>query len=274
MEQITYLVIRVGTTSMVIKGGIIISKKYNYKEYLGKTINKLTINSYDKVGNFTYFNCSCECGGTKRTIASNIILGKTTSCGCVQRERATSSHKKFNKYDLSKKYGIGWTTNTNREFYFDLEDYDKIKKYCWCETPSGYLRANDLVPFSRKNIRMHRLVMGKFDDDGLVIDHINHNTLDNRKNNLRICQEINNAKNKVKLNSNSTGVTGVSKNKNGKYEAYITCNYKRKFLGYFEQLEDAIKARKEAEEKYFGEYSYDNSMKYSKNQNQSIEEFK
>lgn len=47
MEQITYLAIRVGTTSMVIKGGIIISKKYNYEEYLGKTINKLTINSYD-----------------------------------------------------------------------------------------------------------------------------------------------------------------------------------------------------------------------------------
>lgn len=254
----------VGIISTVIKGGIIIPKKYNYEEYLGKTINKLTINSYDKVGNFTYFNCSCKCGGTKRTIASNVILGKTTSCGCVQREKSTLAHKKYNQYDLTGEYGVGWTTNTNEKFYFDLEDYDKIKDYCWSTTTSGYLRANDLLPFSRKNIIMHRLVMGKFEDDGLVIDHINHNTLDNRKCNLRICQEINNAQNKIKLKNNSSGITGISKNKqNGKYEAYITYDYKRRFLGYFENIEDAIEARKNAEQRYFGEYSYDKSMQIS-----------
>ena len=36
-----------------------------------------------------------------------------------------------NKYDLSGEYGIGWTHNTEHEFYFDLEDYDIIKYYCW-----------------------------------------------------------------------------------------------------------------------------------------------
>lgn len=254
----------VGIISTVIKGGIIIPKKYNYEEYLGKTINKLTINSYDKVGNFTYFNCSCKCGGTKRTIASNVILGKTTSCGCVQREKSTLSHKKYNQYDLTGEYGIGWTTNTNKEFYFDLEDYDKIKNYCWSENDSGYLRANDLLVFSNKNIRMHRLIMEKLEDDGLVIDHINHNTLDNRKHNLRICTESDNGKNKSLPSNNTSGIVGVSFNKKyNKYETYITIKYKRKFLGLYDSIEDAIKARKQAEEKYFGEYSYGNSMKYS-----------
>ena len=45
--------------------------------------------------------------------------------------RSSKCNKKYNKYDLSGEYGIGWTSNTNQEFYFDLEDYDKIKDYCW-----------------------------------------------------------------------------------------------------------------------------------------------
>lgn len=239
-------------------------KKYNYEEYIGKQFNKLTVVSYEKDGDYTYFNCDCECGGKKRTIASNVIYGKTTSCGCVQREKAILSHKKYNKYDLSGEYGIVWTSDTNEKFYFDLEDYDLIKDYCWSTTDSSYLRANDLLPFSRKHIRMHRLVMDKLDNDNLVIDHINHNVKDNRKCNLRICEETDNGKNKTLLSSNTSGVTGVSFNKKyGKYEAYITIKYKRKNLGYYEKIEAATKARKDAEEKYFGEFSYDNSMEYA-----------
>ena len=36
-----------------------------------------------------------------------------------------------NIYDLSNEYGIGYTSNTKEPFYFDLEDYDKVKEYCW-----------------------------------------------------------------------------------------------------------------------------------------------
>ena len=43
--------------------------------------------------------------------------------------------------------------------------------------------------------------------------------------------------------------------------AYISINYKQITLGYFHDFNDAVKARKQAEEKYFGEYSYDNSIK-------------
>ena len=115
---------------------------------------------------------------------------------------------------------------------------------------------------------MHRLIMGKFEDDGLVIDHINHNTLDNRKHNLRICTESDNSKNKSLPSNNTSGVVGVSFNKKyNKYETYITINYKRKSLGLYDSIEDAIKTRKDAEEKYFGEYSYDNSMELAMKNN-------
>ena len=49
-------------------------------------------------------------------------------------------HKKYNTYDLTGEYGIGYTSK-DEEFYFDLEDYDKIKDYCWRITMQGYVRA-------------------------------------------------------------------------------------------------------------------------------------
>lgn len=49
-------------------------------------------------------------------------------------------------------------------------------------------------------------------------------------------------------------------NQEKKYEVNLTKNNKKFSLGYYDNLEDAIAARKEAEEKYFGEYSYDNSV--------------
>ena len=66
----------------------------------------------------------------------------------------------------------------------------------------------------------------------------------------------------AKLRSNNTsGVTGVSFNKKrNKWVSTICINKKRIQLGGFDNFEDAILARKQAEEKYFGEYSYDNSQ--------------
>ena len=98
--------------------------------------------------------------------------------------------------------------------------------------------------------------------DNRRVDHINHNVKDNRKSNLRIVTISQNAINKKIVSNNTSGVTGICWNKNSCcWQAYITLNYKTKHLGCFKNKEDAIKARKDAEEKYFGEYSYKNSMK-------------
>ena len=68
--------------------------------------------------------------------------------------------------------------------------------------------------------------------------------------------------NKTLLKNNTSGVTGVSWNRRKEeWESYITIDDKRKGLGYFSNFDDAVAARKAAEERYFGEYSYDNSIK-------------
>lgn len=87
---------------------------------------------------YAMYHCICNCQDNKEidVRASNLRFGITQSCGCIHRESLSLlglSNKEYNKYDLSGEYGIGWTSNTNKEFYFDLEDYDKIKDYCWCE---------------------------------------------------------------------------------------------------------------------------------------------
>ena len=68
------------------------------------------------------------------------------------------ANKRHNKYDLSGEYGIGYTSK-GEEFYFDLEDYDKIYPYCWVVSSS----TKTIVarnPETGKLIALHRLVMG------------------------------------------------------------------------------------------------------------------
>lgn len=195
--------------------------------------------------------CKCDCGNYCVTSADRLKSGKTRSCRCLSSELSRKRLKKYNTYDLSGEYGIGYT-NKGEEFYFDLEDYDKIKDYYWYKNDQGYCLAYT----KDKTIRMHKILIG-----GEFIDHINHNVSDNRKTNLRSVTKSQNSMNNKLRQDNTSGVTGVYWHKQtNKWCAYIDVASKRIYLGEFDNFEDAVKARKEAEEKYFGEYSYNNSM--------------
>lgn len=241
-------------------------------EMIGKRFGRLTVtrlseNRSGKRGRLMYY-CDCDCG-TKdiEVVGEALRSGHTTSCGCVQKERVKESHKKYNKYDLSGEYGIGWTSNTNKEFYFDLEDYDKIKDYCWYEFSPGYIGA-----YENKNYRilLHRLIMGVPSDK--IVDHIEHNAYDNRKSKLRICSASNNQMNKSMHPNNTSGFTGVYYDTRlDAWVAQIHKNYKHLHLGVFNSKEEAITARKEAEEKYYGEYSFKNSTGYYNNELEKME---
>lgn len=202
--------------------------------------------------------CQCDCGNIKIVIGDDLKSGHTKSCGCYTKEKQKEIHKKYNTYELTGEYGIGYTSK-GEEFYFDLEDYDKIKDYCWYKTPQGYIASR----VGEECVEFHRLVLniGK-DNYDCDVDHICHNKCDNRKAQLRIVTRSQNSMNAQPKKTNTSGVVGVYWDKcRNKWAAYIKKNYKNIYIGRFESKDDAIKARKEAEEKYFGEYSYDNSMK-------------
>lgn len=115
-------------------------------------------------------------------------------------------------------------------------------------TGYGYLA----VGFGRKTYLVHRLIWlymtGHLPDQ---VDHINHNRLDNRWCNLREVNNTDNQKNTSTSSNSTTKVNGVSfmKTKN-KYRAYIMVNRKHIHLGLFEDINDAIKARKAADVQY------------------------
>lgn len=193
--------------------------------------------------------CECSCKENNRIIANtqNLKQGNTKSCGCMS--------KKYNKYvlDLSDEnglYGIGYCHNTNTEFYFDMDDYEKIKNICWCEcTRSGMQCLVGTDANSGKLVAMHILLGYKW------YDHADRNELNNRKHNLRPATTLENSRNKNKSAKNTSGIIGVSLTSSNKWRARVSINRKEIFLGNFNNKEDAIKARLEAEAKYYGEFA-------------------
>ena len=79
-----------------------------------------------------------------------------------------------NRYEIKDNYVIGYTARYNK-FYFDLEDFDNVKKYYWTKDSDGNIISKE----NNKRLSMHKLIMG----DGNYI-HKNDNKSDNRKENL------------------------------------------------------------------------------------------
>lgn len=168
--------------------------------------------------------------------------------------------KPRNTYNLDVTPCICYTKK-GEEIYFDKEDYDLIKDYTWGITPYNYARAYDSK--TKKMIQMHRLIMNP--PDNKIVDHINHNKRDNTKKNLRICTYKENNWNRNLRSNNTSGTTGIFWSKQAKkWRVALVCNKEYHHIGYFKTKTEAKKARKEAEEKYFGDYRCCTKRKYVK----------
>ena len=88
------------------------------------------------------------------------------------------------------------------------------------------------------------------DSNGLTLDRVNVNG-NYEPSNCRWIDKITQSRNQRIRKDNKTGVKGVQYLKNGLYKSMITVNYKKIHLGYFNTLDEAVKSRKNAEEKYF-----------------------
>jgi len=209
-----------------------------------KVIKRVENNKHNK----PQWLCECSCEKkTQKILSSNILLnGHSKSCGCLKTER----YKNNNTYDLSGEYGMGYTQN-GEPFYFDLEDYNLIKDYIWSS-------SNEYIITSVENtsIRMHRLILNILDDD-ILIDHKNHCKNDNRKENLRTCTDNQNQMNRRISKNNTSGVKGVGWHKlTESWRAYIYINTKYIELGHFDNFNDAVEVRKQAEIEYHKEFLY------------------
>ena len=256
--------------NIVIKAiGIFMNKN---KDYVGKKFERFLVIKRGKNtnDNRSQWWCLCDCQKDLQKEDQKLTLLSIRQLKTIAKNNNGYFYCKScpkNKYDLTGEYGIGYTEK-GEEFYFDLEDYDKIKKYRWYieNNKYKYVVTNATIDNHKRKLALHRVVMN-INDPNIDIDHIKHKGYDNRKSQLRVCNAILNERNRVLNKNNTSGEKGVWKKKSNKWVAEIWVNKKKITIGTYNTKEEATKARKEAEEKYFGEWSYDNSQKHGINEN-------
>lgn len=227
----------------------------NVKEDLiNKVFGKLTVvgraeDRVDKNGkHFARWLCECSCEQHTKKIVEQCHLrrGKILSCGCYNKDRIREAHKKTNVHELYDNYGVLWTSNTNEEVYFDIEDAEKILEHCWYKDVTGYPAST----INGKTIRLHAFLGFKWHD------HCDRNKLNNKKENLRPCTYNQNGTNKGLRRDNVSGVVGVYwYARDRKWKSQINIDGQVKYLGAFVNKEDAIKARLKAEFEHYGDFA-------------------
>lgn len=141
----------------------------------------------------------------------------------------------------------------------DDEDYEELSKYKWAVCYGRHTNyATRSKNVNNESNRMHRIITNC--QDGFCVDHINHNGLDNRKENLRICTYSQNSMNTHKTKENKYGYKGVcfiggKENRTKPYAAQLRYGKKRYYLGQFTTPEEAARAYDQKAKELFGEYA-------------------
>ncbi len=154
--------------------------------------------------------------------------------------------------------------NQGQQTIIDDEDWDKVNHINWCADKDtanpGKYYVRGLNKATNKKVRLHRYLSNA--PKGMEVDHINGNTLDNRKCNLRICTKSQNQMNRGKTKKNKSGYKGVSwcTSCNG-WKAYLWTGEKNLYLGLFSFKKEAALAYNRASIKHHGEFAYVNKIK-------------
>lgn len=138
----------------------------------------------------------------------------------------------------------------------DVNDLPKVEKMNWSFT-HGYA-VNGI---NGKRTYMHRVIASASTGD--VVDHINRNRLDNRKENIRITNKTNNAINKVY--KNKYGYRGVTRDRSGKYTASISYKNIKYNLGAYDTPELAARAYNQKAKILHREFAVLNEIPNEKN---------
>lgn len=208
--------------------------------------------------------CHCGCGGK-----TDIIIRNNARDGDVkgQHRRFISGHQRraplrIPEWDDQKqcyRLALSGSQGEGKFVLFDEEDLPLVKQYRWTGMSNGWGTYAKACAPGKRTILMHRMILG-ITSPNVYADHINHDTLDNRRSNLRIATPSQNAYNsRASSNGKSSRFKGVTwVRRRGRWQAYICISGKHRHLGYFWNEVDAARAYDAAAQEFFGEFALTN----------------
>ena len=209
-----------------------------FMDLTGQRYGKLTVLQRDENhGRFVHWICKCDCGTVKSFRGGHLRSGATVSCGCHRLKASSEAKIKRNRIEIDGDVAKIHLFNCDKIALIDSEDVDKVKDYCWALNHYGYAWTH-----LNMNTRMtlHRMILD-VNEPKKVVDHINHNTLDNRKCNLRVFNgNTENAQNiNPEKSRSSTKLLNIYHTKSGKYLVLYMRFGKKYNVGTFDDIETA-----------------------------------
>lgn len=202
------------------------------------------------------------------------LCGNTFKVIPYRKDAKFCSSECFKKSRIGKRYGndikiyddyaeliINSKKYNNIKVLISIDDVEKVKKYTWCLTRSPRSNLYVMTKLNNVSIKLHRYLTNC--PDNMVVDHINHNTLDNRQENLKICSILENAQNLEIRTPHTYIYTFV----NGGYRINISRNG-IKYFKYARTLQEAFYIRDDFLKNNYQKLNYDiNTLQKILNQN-------
>lgn len=221
----------------------------NDDDFIGKKFGRLTpIARIDSESTPPKYLCKCDCGNQCVSISTRLNNKHYRSCGCYVAERLKEMNRKYNNVVYHDDY-IELFDSFGNSTKLLHDDYEKVKNRYWFMNSGGYFQSATDVKNGPKRLSLHRFLMNLDQNDKRVVDHINGDTTDNRRDNLRICTVTENVHNSKTKSTNKTGIPGVSK-RNNVYDVAI----QQQHIGVAKTLEEAAVIRYKAEIERFGKF--------------------
>ena len=144
---------------------------------------------------------------------------------------------------------IVYTAKHRVPFHIDDADYEAVSYYTWHESHRGSGRITTTV--NRRQLHLYVFLLGPA-PSGLVWDHIDRDSLNNKRENLRAITQQENTRNCSTPRNNTSGVVGVNRYLLTKWRASLTLDRRQIHLGVFDTVVEAARARKIGEKTYWG----------------------
>ena len=223
-----------------------VERKKEYKEKTGASV--------------TFIDFKCDCGVVHTASLQNFKNGHTTMCPKCTKKKfghiVGKSNSKKNSWII--KGEIAYTKLKDSIVIIDSEDVKKVEKYCWrVDNVTKRVIAN-IKDCSNKIIWLSRVVMEVNNEDAkyVLVDHKNGDVLDNRKENLRLCNKRENNINIKRKSNNKSGFTGVYWSEScKKWVAKIYKKGHKEVVKRFSSFEDAVAFRGDMDLQLYGDFS-------------------